>query len=84
MLDTGTMMFAPTSPNMQARREGCAAVLLQGERRVLVISGRDGSAYLATTEIIDTTRACDISGTRIVCRRPPDWLDTGGRWRRGR
>ena len=38
---------------MQARRRGCAAVLLPGERRVLVVGGYDGTTRLATTEILD-------------------------------
>ena len=52
MLDTGMMTFAP-GPSMQARRHGCADVLLPGERRVLVVGGYDSSASLTTTEILD-------------------------------
>ena len=52
VLDTGTITFAP-GPSMQAGRCGCAAVLLPGERRVLVVGGYDFSTCLATTEILD-------------------------------
>ena len=52
VLDTGTMTFAP-GPSMQAQRRGCAAVLLPGERRVLVVGECVGFTKLATTEILD-------------------------------
>ena len=46
------MTFTP-DPSMQAQRFGCAAVLLPGNRRVLVVGGFDRSAHLATADILD-------------------------------
>ena len=46
------MTFAP-GPSMHARRFACAAVLLSGERDVLVVGGNNDSNRIATTEILD-------------------------------
>ena len=61
VLDTGTMTFAP-GPSMQERRAWCADVLLPGERRVLIVGGRDGATRLATAEILDINTMTFVPG----------------------
>ena len=70
VLDIGTMAFAP-GPSMQTRRWGCAAVLLPGERCVLVIGGYDGTTHHATTEILDIDTMSFSPGP--VMSQPRSW-----------
>ena len=69
MLDTETMAFA-RGPSMQARRLGCTAVLLPGERRVFVAGGDgNGTTRLATTEILDIVTMTFSTGPVITLAR---------------
>jgi hypothetical protein len=70
LLDTQTMAFT-AGPNLLAKRQGCAAVLLDADR-VLVVGGYAGGQYLNTTEILHLS-------TRTVTPGPT--MQTARGWR---